>query len=399
MRTARRLIALCLLVCPAASQGGAYFPPPESSGGWRSLVTPNQVPSAAQRASIAQIAGMDADGLVAAKDLLVPYGVGSFLVIRRGWVVLEWGPTGEQHIASCTKSLTAMALMRILDLSDELPGVTPMTLETPAWPYLPSSWLTGAPTKADIRLEHLLSMSSGLAYHDSPMAQWAYSATVIAQPMANVPGTVWTYSSQPVDLLSVMVQHLSDKKLRDFFLTEIGTPIGMAPFTWKSMGPYTLGSAFAYIAPRDVARPMYLLFQDGEWDGQQVLSSPRAQLLLTRSSIPLRTTYGNPNSPFVTGPTARSGYGHLFWTNASVLSPLSTAVPPDAVYMAGAGTRFVVGIPSEDLIVVRLGSGGPDPFDGILLSGVVSTVVEAILPESQRTRAKNGRRAGKARRR
>jgi hypothetical protein len=41
----------------------AYFPPPEARGGWRSLVPPNQAPSAVQKESVLARTGLDWDRL------------------------------------------------------------------------------------------------------------------------------------------------------------------------------------------------------------------------------------------------------------------------------------------------------------------------------------------------
>lgn len=382
MRTLAGLAAL-LLLCPAsAGQGKKYFPPAEALGGWRSLVTANTPPSPAERVDVRRIASMDADRLEAAKDLLAPHG-GSFLVIRRGWIVEELGQGSTQHIASMAKSLTSMSMMRLLDMSDQGAWTTPIGMQDFIFPFFGPAFINSDPSKATIKLEHLFTMSSGLLFHDSPTPDLSYFQTVIRHPMQNTAGTVWTYSSLPVDLMSVMVQNISGQTTKDFFRAQIGDVIGMASFGWQTMGPYTVGSAYAYLAIRDAARPMYLLLRNGKWDGQQIITKPRVALLQQQAAILQGATYGQPNSPFATDPLSPAYYGHLFWTNEGSFSPLGSAVPEDAIYMAGHGTNFALGIPSEDLIVVRLGSG-PTPFDPLLFSSVVQAVVGAILPDLPR---------------
>ena len=68
-----------------------YFPPPESKGGWRTLLSEKGPPDADQRAKIRTIAGVDYDKLAQAwEHNLRAEGSTGLLVIRRGYIVGEW---------------------------------------------------------------------------------------------------------------------------------------------------------------------------------------------------------------------------------------------------------------------------------------------------------------------
>src|SRR5262249_29960173 len=91
-----------------------YFPPPESKGGWRSLLPANGDPDADQKAKIRALAGVNWDKLKEAADLnLTAEGASALLVIRRGHVVGEWYKDCEKNqdfnIFSCSKSYTSAA--------------------------------------------------------------------------------------------------------------------------------------------------------------------------------------------------------------------------------------------------------------------------------------------------
>jgi hypothetical protein len=83
------------LVVPAWSAEPAaprtnYFPPPESTGGWRTLLAEKGDPDAGQKAKIRMLAGVDWDKLAAAWELnRSADGATGLLVIRRGYVVGE----------------------------------------------------------------------------------------------------------------------------------------------------------------------------------------------------------------------------------------------------------------------------------------------------------------------
>ncbi len=84
----------------------AYYPPPESVGGWRKLTDPAQIRA---------LAGVDSDALAPARQWNARHGVASAVVIiRRGYLVAEWYENGATpqtrfNIHSCTKSFTGMA--------------------------------------------------------------------------------------------------------------------------------------------------------------------------------------------------------------------------------------------------------------------------------------------------
>src|ERR1700723_3060793 len=73
---------------PAKTELTNYFPPPESKGGWRSLLPEKGEPSAAQKADILKQTGVDWDKLNEAwKHNANIEGGSGVLVIRNGYVV------------------------------------------------------------------------------------------------------------------------------------------------------------------------------------------------------------------------------------------------------------------------------------------------------------------------
>ncbi|MBM4037165.1 MAG: hypothetical protein FJ290_01510 [Planctomycetes bacterium] len=103
-----------------SAAGGEYIPPPEAQGGWRALVRPNQAATADEQRAVREKAGLDWPKLKEAQDYCASFGVPNhLLVIRHGWLAAEWHNFAEPRgIASCTKSLTALAMARLFDLSD-----------------------------------------------------------------------------------------------------------------------------------------------------------------------------------------------------------------------------------------------------------------------------------------
>src|SRR5205814_9960499 len=77
-----------------------YFPPPESRGGWRSLLPERGEPSSDQKSKIREVAGVDWDKLKAAweHNAAAP-GATGLLVVRKGQVVGEWYKDADRTTA------------------------------------------------------------------------------------------------------------------------------------------------------------------------------------------------------------------------------------------------------------------------------------------------------------
>ncbi|MCS7268854.1 MAG: beta-lactamase family protein [Geminicoccaceae bacterium] len=347
----------------ASANDTDYFPPPEANGGWRSLVVRDQVPSPSRKSDIRALAGLDWDRLHATYQWARGFSPETtLLVLRRGWIAGEWGPGSTHFVASVSKSLTALAFARMCFLSRDWRWGRVVEPSTPAWTALPSNFEQSDPRKRSIRLEHLSSMTSGLAPDDAPYAQTYTPDRVLCQPVLAPPGTVWSYCSASSDLLGMAVQTVTRRCLRDFFNQEIARPLGMSWTDWDFFGPYNRACCAARLNARDLARVAYLLLRRGRWrsvDGRlvQILDERLVDFLIRPSPVARSCAFRpTTNSPFPVPSDSQLNYGNGFWTNAT-RSTLGWAVPPDAFYAHGYGETLVVAVPSLDLVVVRYGWG------------------------------------------
>ncbi|MEX1177532.1 MAG: serine hydrolase [Nitriliruptor sp.] len=238
----------------------------------------------------------------------------------------------------------------------------------PAADQLLERWEDDA--RADITLDHLLTMTSGLAFEEvydpdtdatrmlfRPGDTGAYAA---AQDLVAEPGTEWSYSSGTTNILCDLAQDASGLG------TELAHELVFAPLGMASaiIEPDASGglvcSSFPYATARDWARFGQWFLQDGEWDGQQLLPEGWVE----RSTTPVELA--DPATP----------YGAQWWLNESSDGQLRMpAVPADAYWASGNEGQQVVVVPSQDLVVVRLGFSGA--FSGVewglepLLAGVI----------------------------
>jgi CubicO group peptidase (beta-lactamase class C family) len=120
---------------------------------------------------------------------------------------------------------------------------------------------------------------------------------------------------------------------------------------------------------QDLARFGLLALHEGEWDGEQVVSADYVREA-TRPSQDLNSTYGflwwvNSDGPRVAGLDGTSDPlvddGSWAWPDA----------PPDTYAAQGLGGQLSIVIPSEGLVVSRLGpsssEGSTNEIVGILL--------------------------------
>jgi CubicO group peptidase (beta-lactamase class C family) len=342
-----------------------YFPPPEAQDGWRSLVPANREPSPDQKDAVRATAGLDWDRLHEVWGYCQSFGgAHSVLVIRRGWIAYEWhNYTEPGGIASCTKSLTGLAMAKLFDLSDA--GLLPkrVHIDDEAWRYLPASWAEGEPARKQIRLRHMLTMTSGLTPHNGPFTG-DYLSTILALKMEAAPGTVWAYASAPVDMLSLVIEDATGQTLGEFFNAEINARVSAVPSRWGRFAEHSGGSGGpeggTRFTPRELARIGYLVLHGGAWgsggDATQVISRERVTEFTQAVSWLEATTWRQPNFGFQ--PDANRYYGHL-WRSNRTGQALGSGAPRDAVHMSGAGKQACFIVPSLDMVVVRLGSNRP----------------------------------------
>jgi CubicO group peptidase (beta-lactamase class C family) len=211
--------------------------------------------------------------------------------------------------------------------------------------------------RSQITLEHLLQMTDGLAFDEvydpgTDATQMLFvprdpGAFAAAKPLEAPPGTRWSYSSGTTNVLCD-VAHRASGLGPELAHELVFAPLGM---TSAVMEPDAAGdlvcSSFLYATARDWARFGQWYLQDGEWDGDQLL--PEGWVAWSTTPVDLPTE--NP-------------YGAQWWLNEGPDGGLRmAAVPADAFWASGNEGQQVVVVPSEDLVVVRLGFSGT--FSGI----------------------------------
>lgn len=212
-----------------------------------------------------------------------------------------------------------------------------------------------------ITIDQLLRMSSGLEFDETYGAINDVSRMLFTQSdtgafaagfdLAGEPGTVWSYSSGTANILSRVLRDSfggnSDELVR-YANERLFDPVGMTSAFFEADASGTpIGSSFAFMTARDWARFGELHRLDGVWNGRRILPEGWVKYVTTPA------------------PAAPQGcYGAHWWLNRGEPKDPShrpwPTLPPDAYSARGHSGQYVLVVPSEKLVVVRLGLSFPD---------------------------------------
>lgn len=227
--------------------------------------------------------------------------------------------------------------------------------------------------RADITIEQLLRQTSGLEWDETydlstPITRMLYlesdmGAYVARQPLVHEPGTVQQYSSGNTTLLcSVLAERtgLGADLPRQVLLG----PLGMSSAVFEPDAAGTpVCSSYLWATPRDWAAIGQFALQDGEWNGEQLLPEGWMEQSLTLTDVEETDDPGN-------GMSWRGNVlpdGGLRWPE----------LPDDTFSATGHDGQKIIVVPSEELVVVRLGYT-PALDDDPSVVGLVDELIPAL---------------------
>lgn len=305
------------------------------------------------------------DPILADAALLGP-GMRGVVVIKDGKLVGEAygeGFTRETPLLgwSMTKSVNAAIAGRLMTegrLSLDDRGLLP-------------EW--SGDERKDIRLGDLMGMEAGLRFNEdygdvSDVTRMLYLESDMAgftagQPLEAKPGTVFKYSTGT----SVLIARIWMNRIGDFGEATaypqkaLFAPLGMTSAVLETDVTGTLvGGSYLYATARDWARFGQFYLQDGVWDGQRLLSEAFMQAVRTPSKAS-KGLYTQAQT-WLAGPDDKpsAAYG----------------LPEDTIWLQGHDGQTVAIVPSEKLVVVRMGLT-PSKL-GWVPQPLVKAVVEAL---------------------
>ena len=274
-------------------------------------------------------------------------GIHSLLIVKNGSLVHEayfedYRISSLHTVFSVTKSVTSALIGIALDQ-----GLI-HDVEDTVLSFFPQ-YLIQDPGKEKIKLHHLLTLTSGIAwdeksypYSDPRNTETEMVATsdwmkfVLEQAMQSDPGTEWVYNTGSVHLLSGIIWHASGMYADEFAEQMLFRPLGIQGYEWNKdpQGhPCTGGTLQGLrLQSRDVAKFGYLFLNRGRWKDQQVVSETWV-VKSTRKHIDFDD---------------ESGFGYLWRTGGHIVN--GKVIPH--FFAAGYGGQTIHIVPELDLMIV-----------------------------------------------
>lgn len=323
-----------------------------------------------------------ADALADVEAYAAEFESYALVVVHKGVIQTEWYAEGfDQDTLTQSQSMhkTFLAMLIGAAISEALIG----SVEDPVSIYLPA-WRDDP--RGKITLKQLLQMSSGLRKEEfslNPLSddfQWLFGTDVVPiildTPLAEwSAGDEFDYNNLNSEILGLVLQQATGKRYADYLSEKIWQPIGAQDSrVWlDSEDGHAHTSCCLYARPRDWAKVGMMLGNDGAINNRRVLRASWVEEMIAPS----------PRSDW---------YGYQIWLGYNDLPvPPNPDMPElaelepfdsrDTFYLAGRGGQYIYVVPSQELVIVRMGpSVGPFPIPpGYDVTYLVNTILRGII--------------------
>ncbi len=326
MEKMKLIISALLCVFHFGSQAQNLYFPPLSGNTWDTLLP----------ASL----GWCQDKLDSLSDFLEVKNTKAFLLLKDGKIVMEkyYGNFTADSLwywASAGKTLTAF-VTGIAQQENYL------SVDDTTSHYLGTGWTVCPPLKEEkITIRHQLTMTSGL--NDAVPDHYCTLDTCL-QYLADA-GTRWAYHNGPYTLLDSVLEVACGQSLNSYITSRLKVPTGMTGAFFK------IGYNNVFISnARSMARFGLLMLNQGNWNGNQILTDTAYyhQMITTSQSL-------------------NEAYGYLWWLNGKTTfmvpglqflfsGSLNPHAPADMYAALGKDGQIINVVPSMNLVYVRMGN-------------------------------------------
>ena len=344
----------------SVSTGWVYTPPEQADDGW-------------ETATLGSV-GLDSVPFVSMMNGLRSHDdhrTHGILIARNGRLVFEeyfdgyrrddqnspirFGRDVVHDLASATKSFTS-ALLGIAIERGLIGAVEQQVSE-----FFPEFEWMASGQKADITLEHMITMSSGIQWDQATYAPldprndlilFGQSADpwywYLSRPLMAVPGTSMNYSEASINVVGEAIRRSSGMRLDEFADDYLFGPLGISVRRWGvNWGGWVWSSGDVFLQPRDMLKFGQLYLQGGEWNGEQIVPSA----WVSGASVPYHVfdSTSMPHEQFWAATADMPGYSYAWWT----LAPESYGA--NAFTANGWGDQRIMVLPEVDMVAVFTG--------------------------------------------
>ena len=266
---------------------------------------------------------------------------------------MNWDKTTPHDQMSCTKSVTSALIGIAIDK-----GLI-KNINQSIFDYLPDHQHLKVDNREYITIEHLVTMTSGLAWDEWSASHGTAAndidalwftcketiSCVLNRPWWQEPGKLFTYNGGGMAILGEIIKNASGMSIDEFSTTYLFEPLGIDNTRWTQFpGGVWDGSGAFYITPRAMLKFGVLYLNDGIWNGEQLISKNWVE----KSATPFSN---NMDIKIPGEDSGKNGYGYTWWT--SKFSHHGTTV--NMFRAGGWGGQEIMVFPELDMVVVFTG--------------------------------------------
>lgn len=312
----------------------SFYFPPNSGTEW-------------EKSSVKQL-GWDSNAIRDLKIFLAQKNTKSFMILVNGRIVMEEYFNGHTSSAEWEWNSSGKTLIATITGIAQQEGL--LNINNKVSDYLGTGWTNMSLEKENqITVRHLLTMTSGI--DETRQLVIKPNLTYVADA-----GTRWAYSNVFQKLINIVAE-ASNQNFETFFNEKLKSKIGMN-------GYWNFGTIFTiyHSDTRSMARFGILALNKGKWKDEQVIN----EAYFTESTN--------------TSQSINPSYGYLWWLNGktnfmipnqqTVFSGSLVPNAPTDMYAAmGAFDQRIYIIPSQKMVVVRMGNASDPSNPNFAVSG------------------------------
>lgn len=284
------------------------------------------------------------------------------VVVHKGKIQTEWYKDGWDRDRFTQSQSMHKSLLPIL-IGAAMEDGDIQSIDEPIGSYI-SEW--SADSRGEITIKQLMMMSSGLQQYDftlNPFTddfRWLFasnSTPVILRTQFDwAPGDKFDYNNINSEVLGLIIERATGKRYSEYLQEKLWRPLGGSEaHVWiDSDGGKAHTSCCLLATPRDWAKIGMLLLGEGEANDARIVSPEWVAQIIEPSDV--SAWYGFQIwLGYATEPNPRSGGGGYQRTEPFLKR--------DTYYLSGFGAQRVYVVPSEELVIVRMGpSSGRVPI-------------------------------------
>lgn len=267
--------------------------------------------------------------------------------------LVQWNKEMSHPIMSCTKSFMSACIGIAIDK-----GFIESAQQS-IFDYLPKHQHLKSNNREYITIEHLLTMTSGLAWdewsapHGGALTNdidhlWLVEdqiSTVLERQWWAVPGDFFTYNGGGMIILGEILKNATGMNVDKFSMQYLFEPLHIKNAEWTQYpsGIFDTGGSLK-ITPREMIKLGVTYLNEGIWNGKRILSAN----WIAKSSAPFKNNNG---IRIPIEDSGENGYAYSWWTSQFFHNGQTINM-----YRAnGWGGQAIMVFPELDMVVVCTG--------------------------------------------